>query len=106
MLCPINKDVHDIQQRLADFCAQVNYILARFGHLSHIIYLIIIAFRYMDHNYGDCIRQDCDFEIARRKSVRRIWQLPYRGLEHTICLNYYLLSPMADCFVQFYTLVF
>ena len=37
MLCASNKDVHDIQQRLADYCEQVNYFLARSGHLSHII---------------------------------------------------------------------
>ena len=55
VLCASNKDVHDIQQRFADFCVQV-------GHLSHIIKCHLFknyCLRYSDHHYGDCLSQDC-----------------------------------------------
>ena len=48
---------------LSTLVRKLTIFLARFGHLFHIIechmYLIFIAFCYMDHNYGDCLSQDC-----------------------------------------------
>jgi hypothetical protein len=74
-------DSNDIRKRMSDYVRQVNYFLAKFGHLSVIIKSKLFL-NYCNSFYGCELwslshRLLTEFDTTWRKSVRRVWRLPY-----------------------------
>ena len=80
VLCNNCDDATDIRKRMSDFVCQVNYFLAKFGHLN-VLFRSKLFTNFCLSLYGcqlwplvhKCIN---DFAVVWRKSVRRIWRLP------------------------------
>ena len=82
VLISSNNDSDDIRQRIADFSSQVNYFIARFGHLPCVLKCKLFN-NYCMSLYGCQLwklshKDLLSFDIVWRKSLRRLWHLPYR----------------------------
>ena len=81
ILYPNLDDSCDIDARQHDFCLQVNYFIARFGHLTPALKIRLFQ-TYCQSFYGS---QICNlnnnkiniFNVSWRKAVRRLWFVPY-----------------------------
>ena len=82
ILYPNLDDSCDIDARRHDFCSQVNYFIARFGHLTPALKIRLFQ-TYCQSFYGSQIwdlnnNKINTFNVSWRKAVRRLWFVPYR----------------------------
>ena len=81
LFCTLNDSV-DISHQLDTFTSQFNYFMARFSNVSVILKVKLFS-NYCESLYGcqlwDLQHADIEgFDTVWRKSIRRLWRIPYR----------------------------
>ena len=113
ILYPNLDDSCDIDARRHDFCSQVNYFIARFGHLTPALKIRLFQ-TYCQSFYGSQIwdlnnNKINTFSVSWRKAVRRLWLVPYRthrfllpdlmlGKDFLKLINIHFISFANSCF--------